>query len=157
MSYPADTREAILSRLQVILKQITGLKQLPHGKGAAVFRNRLNINDDQLPAIAVLDGDEGPDVENPKGRPANGAVVMVMRPEIYGFLKEDDPAIGPEMSSLRAAILKTVLNDQTLLGLCKDGEIRYEGYTSGMAQGRSMEGEMAIGLAFVYVLRPKAL
>jgi hypothetical protein len=147
---PSDVREAILARLIVLFKQISGVNK--------VFRNKLRIDDEHLPAIAVLDGDETPDDSSyGKGRPANGPVVMVMRPEIYGFVTGDDDAVGPELNSLRSAILKTVLNDATLLGLCKDGDIRYEGFSSAMANGRSLEGEMGLALAFVYVLRPKTL
>lgn len=154
---PSDVREAILSRLVVVCKTISGLKQLPNGKGPAVFRNKLRIDDDHLPCIAILDGDETPDDSSyGRGRPANGPIVMTLRPEIYGFVADDDDP-GPELSSLRAAILKVVLNDATLLGLCKDGDIRFEGFSTSYANGRSLEGEMGLALAFVYVLRPSAL
>lgn len=149
----ADPREQIIARLAFLLGEISGAK---------VYRNTLRIPDERLkegPAVAILDGDETPDDSGyGRGRPARGPVIVTMRPEIYGFIQNDDAAgPGPALSALRRAILATVLNDQTLLALCKDGDIRYEGYTSGLAQGRSMDGEMALGLAFVYVLRPSAL
>jgi hypothetical protein len=147
---PADTREAILARLLVLFKGILGEKH--------AFRNRLNIPDELLPALSVLDGDESPDDSSyGRGRPANGPVVVTMRPEIYGFVAGDDDDVGPALSALRADVLKAVLNDATLLGLCKDGDIRYEGFASGLANGRSLEGEMGLALAFVYVLRPSRL
>lgn len=152
MSYPADVREAILARLQVLFAGIVGTDH--------AFRNRLNIPDELLPAISVLDGDETPDDSGyGRGRPANGPLVMYLRPEIYGFVDANaaDSEVGPAVSALRAAILKAVLNDSTLLGLCKDADIRYEGFSSGLAGGRSLEGELGLALCFVYVLRPKTL
>lgn len=149
----ADPREQILARVAFLLGEISGTK---------VYRNTLRIPDERLksgPAISILDGDETPDDSSQgKGRPARGPLVMTMRPEIYGFVQNDDPnGPGPALSALRAGVLRSLMNDQTLLSLCKDGDIRYEGYTSGLAQGRSMDGECAIGIAFVYVLRPAGL
>lgn len=148
----ADTRELILARLIVLFKTI--IANPKH-----VFRNRLRVADSQLPAICLLDGDEDPDPSSyGRGRPANTPLVVTMRPEIYAFCSggtDDDP--GPELNALRAAILKVVLNDATLLGLCKDKDIRFEGFSSGLGQGRSLEGEMAMAFAFVYVLRPASL
>lgn len=150
MTYPADTREAILSRLMYLFTQVVG-------EGHA-FRNRLRIPDELCPAIALLDGDEVPDDSGyGRGRPANGPLVMYMRPEIYGFIASADADVGPNLNALRSQILSAVMNDSTLLGLCKDGDIRYEGFSSGLANGRSLEGEMGLALCFVYVLRPKAL
>lgn len=153
MSAPAaDVREAILARLLVLFKAIVGADK--------AFRNRLRIPDELLPAITVLDGDETPDDSSyGRGRPANGPLIVTMRPEIYAFTDsdQDDESLGAGLNALRAQIMKAVLNDETLLGLCKDGDIRYEGFSTGLAQGRSLEGELGIAFAFVYVLRPKSL
>ncbi len=151
MSNPAsDVREAILARLLVLFEGIVG-------EGHA-FRNRLRIPDELCPAIAVLDGDETPDDSGyGKGRPANGPLVMYMRPEIYGFVQGADSEVGSTLNALRSSMLAAVLNDSVLLGLCMNGDIRYEGYSSGLANGRSLEGEMGLALCFVYVLRPKTL
>jgi hypothetical protein len=146
---PADVREAILSRLITLAREAGAWN---------VYRNRLRLPDEVLPAVAVLDGDEAPDESRVRtGRPANGPVIMVMRPEIYGFVQADEDETGPALSAMRSALLKAIMNDNTLLGLVKDGEIRYEGFATSMANGRSLEGEMGLALAFVYVLRPAAL
>lgn len=151
MTAPADTREAILDRLLVLAK--TCIANPKH-----VFRNRLRIPDELLPAISILDGDETPDDSGyGRGRPANAPIVVTMRPEIYGFVAGDEESAGQDLNALRALLIKAILNDATLLGLCKDGDIRYEGFASGMANGRSLEGEMGLAFAFVYVLRPKSL
>jgi hypothetical protein len=145
-----DTREQILSRLETIFATITPT--------VTVHRNRLRIPDEQLPAVAMLDGDESPDDTGyGRGRPANGPIIVTMRPEIYAFAGGKQDTVGTTLNTLRTAILGAVLNDETLLGLCKDGDVRYEGYSTGLAQGRSLEGELAIAFAFVYVLRPAAL
>ncbi len=150
MTFPADPREQILSRLHDLAKAIVGPKH--------AFRNRLRIPDELLPAIAIVDGDETPDDSGyGRGRSANGPIIVTMRPEIYGFVEGDEQTAGAALNAQRAALMKAILNDATLLGLCKDGDIRYEGFSSGMANGRSLEGEMGLAFAFVYVLRPKSL
>src|SRR5690349_14254137 len=112
----ADTREQILARLLVLFKQIVGPKH--------AFRNRLTIPDELLPALTVLDGDESVDDSSyGRGRRANGPLVMTMRPEIYGFVAGKDDEVGPALNQLRSDVLRLVLNDGVLLGLCKDGDI----------------------------------
>lgn len=146
----ADPREAILERLLAIFKTIVPEEH--------AFRNRLNIPDELLPAIAILDGDEDPDqAAYERGRPANTPVYITMRPEIYAFTADRPAAVGSGLNAIRRAIVKAVMNDETLLGLCANGDIRYLGYSTGLANGRSLEGELGIAFAFVYVLRPKSL
>jgi len=150
MTTPTDNREAILDRLQALFESA-----LP---GVHVYRNRLRIPDEKLPAVSVLDGDETPDDSGyGRGRPANAPIVVTMRPEIYAFTDAPDDKVGPALNVLRKGIIKAILNDVTLLGLCKDREVRYEGFSTGLAQGRSLDGEMAIAFAFTYVLRPASL
>jgi hypothetical protein len=150
MTTPTDNRELILARVEALLKTA-----MP---GVHVYRNRLRIPDEKLPAVAILDGDEMPDDSGyGRGRPANAPIVVTMRPEIYAFTNEPDDKVGPALNVLRKAVMKAILNDATLLGLCKDKDVRYEGFSTGLAQGRSLEGEMAIAFAFVYVLRPASL
>lgn len=145
-----DTRELILSRLEALF-----VAQLP---GVNIYRNRLRIPDEKLPAVAILDGDETPDDSGyGRGRPANAPVIVSMRPEIYAFTNAVGDEVGPALNGLRKGIIKATLNDNVLLGLCKDRDIRYEGFSTGLAQGRSLDGEMAIAFAFVYVLRPASL
>lgn len=144
----SDNREAILARLQTLFES-----SMP---GVNIFRNRLRIPDDKLPAVTILDGDETPGERKP-GRPANSPIIVYMRPEIYAFTDAVDDKVGPALNTLRRAVIKAVMNDNVLLGLCKDGEVSYEGYSTGLAQGRSLEGEMAIAFSFTYVLRPASL
>lgn len=150
MTTPTDNREAILARLEVLFTDSF--------TGVHVFRNRLRIPDEKLPAISILDGDETPDDSGyGRGRPGNAPIIVTMRPEIYAFTNAEDDKVGPALNTLRKGILKAVLNDNVLLGLCKDRDVRYEGFSTGLAQGRSLDGEMAIAFAFVYVLRPASL
>lgn len=144
----ADPREQILTRLAVVLGTIAN---------ARVYRNTLEIPEERYklgPVIAMLDADETTDDSAyGRGRPASGAVVVSMRPEIFaGSMVSDNP--GTESNTLRGAIVRAVLTDQELLSLCKDGDIRYEGATTAFAQGRSMLCSISVGFAFNYVLRP---
>ncbi len=148
MSHPPDVREDILARLLEIFAEIV--------PPANAFRNRLRIPEEMLPALTVLDGDETPDDSAyGRGRPSSTPVLVTMEPEMYGFVKGDDS--GTQMNTMRKTLIGRILKDETLLGLCADDGIRYQGFSTGMALGRSLEGEFAISFAFVYVLRPKSL
>lgn len=148
-----DTRELILERLRVLFATLPGVGD-EHS-----FRNRLRIPDEMLPAIAILDGDDTPDDSGyGRGRPANGPIICTMQPEVYFFLATNKPTnVGTDLNAMRLRMIQLVLNDETLLGLCKDRDIRYLGFSTGLGIGRSLEGEGAIAFAFVYVLRPKSL
>lgn len=155
MSRLPDVREMILVRLHELAALIVG-------DPARAFRNRLRIPDELLkagPALSILDGDELPDDSAyGRGRPANTPVKVMMTPEIYGFCestKEVD--VGSVLNDLRRALIKAIMNDPTLINLCDNGDIRYTGFSTGLAAGRSLEGEMAVGFAFYYYLRPMGL
>lgn len=144
-----DKREAILVRL---LEIYDGLAE------DCAFRNRTNIPESKLPAIVLLDADENADDSAyGRGRPAKGPVQMEMRPETYVLLAADAKDVGTELSEWRAEIIKAVLTDETLVALTHGGDIRYDGFETGLAAGRSMQGEARISFTFRYVLQPTRL
>ena len=153
MAVQADKRESILARLALVLAAVDGIE--------AVFRNRIEIPENKRPAAVILDADETQaDTQIPegRGRPIGASpCLMAMTPEIY-LLTGDAPAsIGTDLNDLRTKVLKAVLQDETLISLCKDGDITYLGFTTGLASGRSMEGEAGISFQFQYVLFPSLL
>jgi len=145
-----DKREAILARLVEVAKTLT--------EPDCVFRNQTEIPESKRPAIVILDADETADeAAYGRGRPANAPNVILLQPEIFILLEAAPDKIGTELNGFRNRVLKAVLHDASLLALCKDGDIRYDGFATGLAVGRSMEGEGGIGLTFRYVLRPDKL
>lgn len=148
-----DKREAILARLFEIYEK------LAEDNNGSAYRNRTNIPEAKLPAIVLLDADESAD-ENPfggKGRGPGGPVILNMKPETWIFVMDDPKSVGPSVSDFRAKLLKAVLGDQTLIALCNGGDIRYDGFETALAGGRSMAGEARVSFTLRYVLRPGAL
>lgn len=145
-----DRREAILERLLAILKTIAGPE-----KG---FRNRIDIPENRRPALVMLDADEvRDDTDDGKGRPPNAPMWIHMTPELYILLGAKSENIGADLNLFRIQLIKAILSDQTLIGLVKDGDIRFLGYTTGLASGRSMEGEAGISFQFRYMVHPSKL
>lgn len=145
-----DKREAILARLVVLAATI-----VPE---ANVYRNQIDIPEKQRPAMVILDGDEEADQSAyGRRRPANGPVIMAMDPEIFLLLGGDSETVGTRLNEYRALVVKAVLEDASLLALSHEGDIRFRGFTTGLAVGRSMEGEAGFGFTFNYVLRPNKL
>lgn len=143
-------REAILARLAEVAATIV--------EPNCVFRNQVEIPERRRPAIVILDADEEADQSAyGRGRPASAAAIVDLTPELF-LLAEAIPAeIGSVLNGIRDAFLKAVLTDTSLIALCKDGDIRYGGFETGLGAGRSMEGEGKLFLTFRYVLRPAQL
>lgn len=137
-------REEILARLVVVGASIEGV--------VMCARNRDEITDRQRPAIIIMDADEVAIEGEPK-KP--GPQIISMTPEIYILLSGAPETVGTELNALRALLLSAVLNDATLQTITgANGSIRYEGCATGLARGRSMEGEMGVSLSFQYPFKP---
>jgi hypothetical protein len=145
-----DNREAILARLLIIAAGVDGV--------AKSYRNKDDVPETSRPAIVILDGDEGSDDSDPGRRPANAPRRIGMTPEIYILLGGTPATVGTDINLIRAKFVKAVMTDATLIGLTLDGVgIRYEGCATGLARGRSMEGEMGLSFTFTYLMRPELL
>jgi hypothetical protein len=149
-----DRQQEILARLFEVLK--TCLDKPEHA-----FRNKLNLPDHLRPAIIMFDGDENTadDVDSYGRHRAPGAQAIMMDavPEIYVFVEGKEDEVGPALAALRAKILKAIYTDETLVALCANGDIRYQGYATGFATGKKVEAEAGIQISFRYVLRPTQL
>ena len=100
-----DVRENILARLVAIIDAVADFK--------TVYRNYVDLTEDDLPAAAVLDGDEETDDTTDRTmRPPNRPTLVTMTPEIVVF--KIAPQVGPDISVLRRELLKAVLYDQQL-------------------------------------------
>jgi hypothetical protein len=146
-----DKREQILQRIAAVAAGVSGV--------TAVFRNTESIGETRLPAIVILDGDEvADDRDMGRGRPGISPNIMVMRPELRVIVASATRDPGTVLNELRAAFVKAILEDATLISICgSNGGMRYEGCGSGFAAGRTLQGEMAVNIAFTYVFRASDL
>lgn len=150
-----DVREAILLRLLAVA---TGL-----GYASAV-RNRALRDNDQRPAIIVLDGDETPALQYSTAKRGRGMqmtpVIMRMSPELYVLLKEDRPTnmnVGEDLNAKRIVLVAAIAEDaqlRTLVG--SNGAIVYNGCTTDLKSGSALTGQMRLDFAFNYVFFPTA-
>jgi hypothetical protein len=153
-----DKRELILLRLKAILETVA---DVPGG----VFRNRGELDDAKRPAIILLDGDEvstrSVSAANSRGSLTVPPQFVRMSPEIYIVLDARKPhnvLSGEDLNAFRVDILKKIFEDaelKTLLGT--NGDIAYDGTTTDMKSGQSMEGQALIKTTYQYVLRPSEL
>jgi hypothetical protein len=165
----SDIREAILSRLPVLLGGMPGIVK--------AYRNRGELTEESLkPAVITLDGEE--DIRtriDDRQRAVPGVyppAVFTLRPQIFVLLKKRDridnltlqnnPApVGPELSGWRNAVFSAVTQDPTLLGLVgSTGRIEYLGSETDMRTGSTigvMGAQLWLKFAFSYVLNPSQL
>ena len=150
----ADVRENILARLVAIVDGVADFKQ--------VYRNYVDLTEDDLPAAAVLDGDEETDdTTDASMRPPTRPTLVTMTPEIIVFKLA--PQVGPDISDLRRQLVKAVLYDTELneqivkTGRYGNGTIRYLGCQTDLGWERSMFGALKINLQLKYALKPADL
>ena len=154
-----DRRERILNRLGVLLQEVVA--DMP---GWFYARNRGELPDELRPSLVLLDGDEIISFLQPsssRGQMRTAPMVMSMSPQIFAVLKDREPkneGVAEDLASTRRLILPkllpSVVNDVTLKQLVgSNGFMRYEGFLTDMASGRSMKGEGQFNFAFGYVLR----
>jgi len=149
-----DRREQILVQLVAIAEAVPGIIK--------VVRNRIEISEEQRPAIAILDADEIAEEGVLGGRklPGPSPRLVNLSPEMYLMLGALAAGInvGTQLNGFRLLILAAVLNDPTLTTLVgSNGEIRYDQCATALARGRTMEAEMGLGFTFRYVLNPSEL
>jgi hypothetical protein len=149
-----DVRERILARLVDVVAAMPSIKE--------VFRNYVDLTEDQLPAASVLDGDEETnDTTDASMRPPNRPTLATMTPEIIIFKLA--PQVGPDISTLRRELIKLVLYDAELneqivkTGRFGNGAIRYLGCQTDLGWERSMFGALKTNFLFKYTLRPDDL
>lgn len=147
-----DKREQILARLVEVAADVSGV----------VFagRNVGNIDDEDRPAIVIMDADEAADENDPVGasRGTGTKRRIGLSPEIFILLGDKPENIGTELNAIRAALIKAILTDATLQSIVgTNGGIRYEGCATALSRGRSMEGEMGVSFTFTYLLNPAEL
>jgi len=149
-----DVREDILARLLEVVSTIPNLH--------SAFRNNVEINEDQLPAVIVFDGDEETDGANDVSmRPPNRPYVVHMTPEIV--IADQGDLVGSNLDVLRRELIRRVLDDTELneqivkTGRFGNGAIRYLGCQTDCGWMRSLHGALRAQFLFKYTLKPEEL
>ena len=142
MSY--DRREFIIVALVDLSKGIEGVK--------SVSRNRVQVSAAQRPAVVVLDGDEeGALGSFALGRPGAAPGIMRMRPEVCVLTSGN--ALGTDLNTFRLKMINAVLENDDLAGIVtQTGGVQYQGCTTDLGQGRTMEGMMILHFEIHYPL-----
>ena len=147
-----DRREQILARLLVIATGIPGI--------TTAVRNKFGgLNETDLDAIAICDGEEQGDERDPENtRPTNAPRRIVMMPSIEISAAGPPETVGTTINGYRAKLVKGICSDATLISLCTDRTgIRYLGCQSGAGLGSTMDANMVLQFAFTYRLFPDEL
>lgn len=161
-----DQREAVMTRLGVLLAAVPGIK--------GVFRDRGELPpQDKTPGIVLLDGVEKIKTEL-AGRnfTAMPVAVFTLLPQVFLVLSLRDDVdntllngtsnpVWQELSAFRVKIISAVLNDDSLVALLGDnGSVEYRGFDSDMQTGStigSLGATMQFHFAISYVLDPSDL
>lgn len=146
----ADQREAILARLLAVAAAVSGV--------LATARNEPDFGELRRPSMTVFEGDEQADDSDPvRQRPTNAPRRVTMTPQIIIAVGGPSETVGTTINSLRSALIKAVLSDATLQSLCAAGRgagLWYEGSSTELGRGRTMEAEMTVAFSFQYFLFP---
>jgi hypothetical protein len=156
----ADKREQILERLKTILD---GVPSFVGFSEHTVVRNRALLQNDVLPALVLLDGNEEEFTSSERrGRTAMGPQVMLMQPQIFCVLKPrtlpSNELVGEELNMFRAAIIQAINTDAPLLALLgANGQVVLRRVDTDLNTGNQLRGEAQFFFAIKYVLNPAAL
>src|SRR5688572_21268051 len=97
-----DKRELIIERLVELAAGVSGV--------TTVIRNRTEFDETQLPAIAILEGDEDvSDSDEPRGRPSARPYLVTATPLVY--IRSDGSTTGTTLNAIRAEVIKAVIED----------------------------------------------
>lgn len=145
-----DLREQILVRCVEIAAGIEQVK--------TVARNVTDWDDDEVPAIAVNDGDEQAIEDEPQKRP----VLVPRRYEMFPLFHIAHSAkrleVGPDLNILRRRVIYAVLNDAPLAALYDRNGVRYDGLeTPRTESGRLVLSQRILRFAITYLLKPSDL
>jgi hypothetical protein len=141
-----DKREQILLRLEVILTTLAGADIF-------VYRDRAELENEELPAYVLLDGVE----TRLKGSSDNrGPSIMLLQPQIFYVPTPTEnqlnTGMGPQLSAYRVAMIKAVMQDGVLQDLLGDnGYMEYRGMETDMQTGAEVKGQFKLDFAFAYV------
>jgi hypothetical protein len=149
-----DVREDILARLLEVVTSIPNIR--------SAQRNNISIEEEELPAARVFDGDEETDgASDLSAHPSNRPYPVRMHPEIIIVQQADE--VGSDLTTLRRELIRRVLTDTELneqivkTGRNGNGAIRYLGCQTDLGWGRSLQGALRAQFMFKYSLKIEEL
>lgn len=147
MASQEDKREQILVKLEAILNAVKA-------DGMFVWRDRAELDTDELPAYVLLDGIETRSLGSTTRR---GPQIMLLFPQIFYVPvpteNQMNEGIGPRLSSHRALLVKSIVNDSQLQDMLGDnGYVEYRGMETDMQTGAEVKGQFKLDFALAYVL-----
>jgi hypothetical protein len=152
-----DTREDVLARLVELVATIPNIN--------LADRNNSDIDENQLPAAVIFDGDEETDeATDTSARPSTKPVIVRMSPAIE--IAAMSGTAGTDLSVMRRELIRSILFDTELndnivkttkIGRQGNGAIRYLGCQTDPTWMRTLYGQMRVQFMFKYVLHPTDL
>lgn len=152
-----DRREQILVRLTEIMAE-------SYIAASTIVRNRALLQQDDRPAIAILDGDERARLtgdglgRGTGGRVGMGVQLMTMTPQVFFVPKSRRPmnaGIGTEVNAYRDIIVRVVAQDPQLLSILgSNGSVAYMGMETDLKSGSTLDGQARLDFVFTYLLDP---
>jgi hypothetical protein len=145
-----DFRENLLVRLLEIAEGIDGVK--------VALRNSIQIDDGDLPAILILDGDEETDQNDAVAqRPSNAPRRIAMTPEIHVILAGKPEDVGTAINAWRKKVILAIFGDAELKSIMgSNGHIIYEGCSTPLAAGREMNAALMLHIKFSQIFNPNS-
>jgi hypothetical protein len=148
-----NRREEVLARVFAILEGIDGF--------ATKARNRGLLDNDALPGVVLLDGDEtSTKLADGRGRQRMSPVVASMHPQVFVLLKTKQPTnqdVGQNLNAFRGEIIRAISGDAQLIALIgPNGDITYDGCETDLKSGGAMVGEMRLDFTIKTVMNPNA-
>ena len=149
----SDTRELILARFEAVLQAVAAADSIN------VYRDRAALEDHELPAYVLLDGNENTAIESTDKR---FPIVMVLTPQVF-YVPVPSPnalneGVGPRLSEHRVKLLKAIMGDGELANLCgSNGYLEYRGMETDMQTGAEVKGQFKLDFAAAYVLNVNKL
>lgn len=142
----ADTRELILVRIKAILTEVAT-------DGISVYRDRAEFDVTELPAYALLDGDEG---KGAGSSDRKGPQINVLSPQIFYVPQPTENqlniGVGEDLSAKRVLLLRAIMGDGVLQDLTgTNGYIEYRGMQTDMQTGGEVKGQFRMDFAFAFV------
>jgi hypothetical protein len=145
-----DRRERILVRLQAILETVAG-------EGIFVYRDRAELESEELPAYVLLDGVETREHGSTEQGGRRAPSIMAMSPQIFYVPvpteNRKNEGVGPLLSQHRNILVRAIMRDGELANLTGDnGYVEYRGMETDMQTGAEVKGQLRLDFAIAYVL-----
>lgn len=139
-----SNREIILERIKTALGTLAGI--------STVKRNDVEFSDSEMPAAAILEGDEqAMESTFGRGRPPRGPNIIFMTCQVALFAQTKPEDLGQTLNTLRDEVINLLQTDSILLSYSHNDDIRYEGMTTALAAGREMAGQFYLNFTIAFV------